>query len=71
MKNKEETAKSLLNTAKPNEEEIISSNLVVEAKPEVLVPRSNLKPGQTDTINNTKEVSESASSGADKSSKSE
>ena len=71
MKNTEETTKLLINNAKPNEEEISSSKLILEAQPEVLEPRSNLKLGQSDvTINNTKEVSESASSGPDKSSKS-
>ena len=59
----QETTKSLeINAAKPNKEEITSSNLIVEAKPEVGDPSANL-PAQSDMINNTKEVS-STSSGA-------
>ena len=53
----QETTESLeINVAKPNKEEITSSKLIVEAKPEVGDPSANL-------INNTKEVS-STSSGA-------
>ena len=61
-----ETAKSLINKAKPSEEEIISSKLikVEEAKPKVPEPSANLL-RESDMINNTKEVSSSVSSGAD------
>ena len=57
----QETTKSLeINAAKPNKEEITSSKLIVEAKPEVGDPSANLP---TQSENNTKEVS-STSSGA-------
>ena len=59
----QETTESLeINVAKPNKEEITSSKLIVEAKPEVGDPSANL-PAQSDILNNTKEVS-STSSGA-------